>query len=55
MRSTRNDKVLLQSVKTLTFHKDGMTKARRTTPIRKCNLDRQWIMLTQYSSSSIDM
>ncbi|KAJ9110934.1 hypothetical protein QFC20_002700 [Naganishia adeliensis] len=33
MRSSRADKVLLQSIKTLTFHKDAVTKARRTTPI----------------------
>ncbi|GHJ89017.1 hypothetical protein NliqN6_5419 [Naganishia liquefaciens] len=33
MRSTRHDKVLLQSVKTLTFHKGGVTKAKRTEPI----------------------
>ncbi|KAJ9093053.1 hypothetical protein QFC21_006546 [Naganishia friedmannii] len=33
MRSDRPEKVLLTSIKTLTFHKDGVTKARRVSPI----------------------
>jgi hypothetical protein len=46
MRSTRHDKVLLQSVKTLTFHKGGVTKAKRTEPIREYDsrTQRLWLI-----------
>lgn len=53
MRSTRNDKVLLQSVKTLTFHKDGVTKARRTSPIREYETQAQCSSLNRVSTAQL--
>lgn len=38
MPNTRQDKVLLSSIKTLTFYKDALTTSKRSSPIRESDL-----------------